>query len=233
VFQSNGAATFDGLSAVTINLTANTGQALGTALTWSGTYSLQANCAGVINIAGGATATFNVAVYNQGTDFILSGRDTNNYTYAGSGNVQPAACPVGLVPGVYTFSGTGFALSGNAVSGVENGSGLIQFDGVSHVTVNATLLSLGVSPRVLTLTGTYAMSAACLGSATLTDAGNNSYSLSFSIYNVSSASAGATVGLAQAGKFLVTGSAHVAYGQPSATAAAKPELIPGNRGGRA
>jgi len=233
VFQSTGAAIFDGLSAVTINLMANTGQALGTALTWTGTYSVQANCAGVIDITGGAGPAFNVAVYNQGSDFIISGRDTNNYTYSGSGNLQQAACASGLLPGIYAFSSTGFVLNGTAVSGVENGSGLIQFNGVSNVTVNATMLALGVAPTVLTLTGAYSISSNCMGSAVLADVSNNSYALSFSIYNVSSANAGINVGLAQAGKFLVTGSAHVAYGQPSATAAAKPESIPGNRGGRA
>ena len=62
VFQANGAANFDGLSQVTISLVANTGQAIATPLTWSGTYSVQANCAGVININTGGSATLNVAI---------------------------------------------------------------------------------------------------------------------------------------------------------------------------
>jgi hypothetical protein len=233
VFQSTGVATFDGLSAVTINLTANTGQALGTALSWAGTYSVQSNCAGVINVTGGASQVFNVAVYNSGSDFIISGRDANSYTYSGSGNLQQAACSAGVEPGVYAYSATGYLLNGTTISGVQNGSGLIQFSGVSSVTVNVTMLALGVSPKVLTLAGPYSISSNCMGSAVLADVSNNSYALSFSIYNVSSANAGIDVGLAQAGKFLVTGGAHVAFGQPSATAAAKPESVPGNRGGRA
>src|SRR5208337_3863940 len=141
VFQSTGLATFDGLSAVTISLTSNTGQVVGTALTWSGAYSVQANCAGVINITSGGSATLNVALYDQGNNFLLSGSDAANYVYSGSGVTQPAAaapagtgCSASTFSGVYTFNGTGFALTGTAVSGAENGSGLLEFDGVSKVT---------------------------------------------------------------------------------------------------
>ena len=145
VSQGTGSATFDGLSAVTINLTANTGQASATPVTWSGTYSVQANCAGVINIATGGSATLNMAIYNSGADFLLSGSDAN-YSYSGTGNTQPAGCSASTFSGVYTFHGTGFALTGTAVSGVKNGAGLLQFDGVSNVTVNVTMSASGAAP---------------------------------------------------------------------------------------
>jgi hypothetical protein len=225
VSQATGSATFDGLSAVTINLTANTGQAVGTPLTWSGTYSVQANCAGVININAGGSATLNLAIYQVGLspvtfDFLLSGSDAN-YTYSGTGNTQPAGCSASTFSGVYTFHGTGFALTGTAVSGVENGAGLLQFDGVSNATVNVTMSASGATPAALTLTGSYTISSNCLGSANLTDAGGSSYVMSFSIYNSSVANGAAYVGLARSSKFLVTGNANATYGQPAATAAAQ------------
>jgi hypothetical protein len=245
VSQATGLATFDGLSAVTINLTANTGQAVGTAVTWSGTYSVQANCAGVINIATGGSATLNAALYDSGTDFLLSGSDAN-YTYSGTGIAQPSGCSASTFSGVYTFNGTGFALTGTAVSGVENGSGLLQFDGVSAVTVNVTMSASGAAASALTLTGSYTISSNCLGSATLTDASANSYAMTFSVYNSSLNNAAAYVGLAQGSKFLVTGNVHAVYGQPAASAAAhglanrptagmvaKPLAGSADRGGRA
>ncbi|MGA2038193.1 MAG: hypothetical protein ABSH42_02860 [Bryobacteraceae bacterium] len=220
VSQANGSAKFDGLSAVTINLTANTGQAVATSLTWAGTYSVQANCAGVIDIATGGSATLNVAIYNSGTDFLLSGNDAN-YTYSGTGNTQPSGCTAGTFSGVYTFHGTGFALTGTAVTGAQNGAGLLQFDGVSAVTVNVTMSVSGATAAALTLTGSYSISSNCLGSATLTDASGNSYAMSISIYNSSVANGAAYVGLARSSKFLVTGNANATYGQPAASTAAQ------------
>jgi hypothetical protein len=253
VFQSTGLATFDGLSAVTISLTSNTGQVVGTALTWSGSYSVQADCAGVINVTSGGSATLNVAVYNQGNDFLLSGSDAANYIYSGSGVTQPATatpagagCSASTFSGVYTFNGTGFALTGTAVSGAENGSGLLQFDGVSKVTVNVSMSALGAAPSALTLTGTYSISSNCLGLATLTDVSGNSYEMNFSIYNTSAANGAASLGLAQVSKFLVTGNAHFVYTQPAGSAAvrglgdspalvmvAKPKSGSADQGGRA
>jgi hypothetical protein len=230
VLQSNGSANFDGLSAVTISLVANTGPAVATPVNWSGTYSVQANCAGVINITTGGSATLNIAIYRVGLspitfDFLLSGSDAN-YTYSGTGNTQPSGCSASTFSGVYTFNGTGFALTGTAVSGVENGAGLMQFDGVSAVTVNLTMSASGAAPSTLTLTGSYTISSNCLGSATLTDASANSYVMSFSIYNSSVANAAGYVGLARSSKFLVTGNAHTAYGQPAASASVQ---RPGDR----
>src|SRR5580658_7544313 len=102
VFQANGAATFDGLSKVTINLTANTNQAVASSLTWSGTYSVQSNCAGVINIATGGSATLNLALYDEGHDFLVSGSDSS-YSYSGNGVTQPAGCSASTLSGVYTL----------------------------------------------------------------------------------------------------------------------------------
>lgn len=103
-FQTNGSATFDGLSKVAISLLANTNQAVATASTWSGTYSVQANCAGVIDITTGGSATLNLSLYDGGTDFLVSGSNAS-YTYAGGGNTQPASCSASTFSGVYTLSG--------------------------------------------------------------------------------------------------------------------------------
>src|SRR5277367_206325 len=53
VLQGTGTATFDGLSAVTFNLTNNTNKLAGQGQTWSGTYSLQSNCIGTVSITTG------------------------------------------------------------------------------------------------------------------------------------------------------------------------------------
>src|ERR1700683_1409711 len=46
VLEGVGTATFDGQSKVTFNLTSNTNQSSGISQTWTGTYTLQANCVG-------------------------------------------------------------------------------------------------------------------------------------------------------------------------------------------
>jgi hypothetical protein len=215
VLEANGSATFDGLSKITIALTADTNQASGTALTWSGTYSVQANCAGVMNIATAGSATLNLSIYNSGADFLVSGSDAT-YTYSGSGLTQPAGCSIGTFSGVYTLTGTGFALNGTAVSGAENGAGLLQFDGQGHVTANIATSAIGAASSALTLTGTYTASSNCLASATLIDSSSNSYAMTFSIYNTHVTSTAYYVTL-QSAKFLIAGSGHALYGQPATT----------------
>jgi hypothetical protein len=218
VFQANGSATFDGLSKVTISLIADTNQAVSTSSAWSGTYSVQANCAGVMNIGTGGSATLNLALYDGGADFLVSGSDAS-YTYSGTGNTQPAGCSASTFSGVYTLSGTGFALTASAISGAENGTGLLQFDGVSQLTVNLTMATAGAAPSALTLTGSYTVSSGCLGSATLTDASANAYVMSFSIYNSTVNNAAFYATLAQSSKFLIAGGGHAIFGQPAVTAA--------------
>jgi hypothetical protein len=221
VFQGNGSANFDGLSKVTITLTAGTIAAVSTPLTWSGTYSIQSNCFGVVTITSGGSATLNVVSYAQGTgtvasDFLVTGNDAI-YSYSGSGNTQPSSCSTSTVSGVYTVTGTGYGLSSGSVAGAGAFSGLLQFDGISGLTANVTLASTGGS-QPGSLTGSYSVSSNCVGSATLTDSKGNSYVMSFSVTNATSLySSDLYATIAQNGKFLFSGSAHAIYNQPVAT----------------
>jgi hypothetical protein len=218
VFQANGSVTFDGENKVGITLTANTNQAVAAPLSWSGTYSIQADCAGVVNITTGDTATLNLAVYNQGNAFLMAGTDAT-YSYTGGGNTQPAACLASLLSGVYSFTGTGYTLSGNVVNGFGDASGLLQFDGQGNATANFTLSSVGQTSSTITLTGTYSVSSNCLGSVTLTDSKSDSYGITFSVTASNKVSTlDFDVMLAQASKFMISGAAHAVYGQPTASA---------------
>ena len=229
VYQANGTATFDGLSAVTMALTVDSNQSVASSVTWSGTYSLQSNCVGVVTITSGGTATFNLAVFNNGVaagnlaaNFVLTGNDAT-YSYSANGNVQPTGCSAALFTGIYTFNATGFTLSGTSVNGAAAVVGLLTFDGQSHVTANLTFSP--TNSNASTLTGSYSVSSNCLGSATLSDGKGGSYVMSFSVEDntpVTSPLYSSTifVGLAQNGKFIVTGAAHAIQNQPTSTATA-------------
>ena len=223
VFQANGSATFDGLSAVTISLTADTPQSLGTSLPWSGTYSIQSNCEGQITVSIGGSATFNMVLYGVGTaggtSFFLTGNDAT-YTYSGSGNGQPASCSTGMLSGVYTFNATGFELSGTAVSGAVDGAGLLQFDGQGNLNTSLTLVSLeSTVSEAGSITGTYTLSN-CVGSAMLSDS-KHSYSMSISISaGNKTADTTAFVTFSRSGTFMLSGTAHAAYGQPTSSPSA-------------
>jgi len=189
ILAADGAATFDGLSKVTFTLTSNAvngSQAFGTQVVYSGTYSLQSNCQGSINITGGDTATFAMVAYSidaatqQARAFTLVGTDAT-YAYNGGGNVQPSACAASTLSGTWPFSGTGNSLSGSSNTGVVDIAGLLQFDGQGNVTANWTQASNTATANV-TATGTYTVTAACLGTLTLTDTASNKYAGSVSIY---------------------------------------------------
>jgi len=220
VFQANGSATFDGLSGVSISLTADTLQALATSLAWSGSYSIQSNCEGQLTVSTGGSATFNLVLYNVGsaggTAFLLTGNDAT-YTYSGSGNTQPASCSVGMLSGVYTFNATGYSLNGTAVNGSADSAGLLQFDGQGNLTTNITAVTLGSSSSESgAITGTYSISN-CLGLFTLSDS-KHSYSMSISITGGNkTASTTAFVTFSRSGSFILSGTAHAAYGQPTSS----------------
>jgi uncharacterized protein (TIGR03437 family) len=215
VLQANGSATFNGLNTVTIALSENTNQALGTAPTWSGTYSVQSNCAAVVNITSGGSATLNVMLYNQGKDFIMTGSDAT-YSYTGNGIAQPTGCSTGTLDGEYVFNATGFTLATNSVSGNTNGAGLLQFDGQGNVTGNVSTFTVGAAPSAITLSGTYTISSNCTGSATLTDSNSHSYAMSYSFYSDTATNTNFFASLAEAGNFLITGGGHTAYSQATA-----------------
>ena len=219
VLQADGSATFDGLSTVTIAVTENTNQAVGASLNWSGTYSVQSNCAAVVTITSGGSATLNVMLYNQGKDFLMAGNDAT-YSYTGNAitqsATQPTGCSVATFTGSYTFNGTGFGLTTNAVSGASDGAGLLQFDGLGNVTANITTSSVGAANSPLALTGTYTMGSNCIGSATLSDTSSHSYVMSFSIYSLAATNTNFYASLARSGNLLLTGGGHTVSTQPAA-----------------
>jgi hypothetical protein len=217
IFQANGTANFDGTNKATLTMSASTVQMAGTPLTYSGTYSVQANCAGSMNITVGDSATFNLLVYNQGKSFLVTGTDAS-YTYSGGGSIQPASCGANLLSGAYVFSTTGFTLAGGSISGALNSAGLVQLDGHNALTVNFSYVSPNQSPMTLSLSGTYALTSGCAGTGTLADPFGNSYSLAFTVSGGSSVSTTAfDLILAQANKLLFSGSAHAVFGQPTAS----------------
>jgi len=224
VFQANGTATFNGLSAVSISLVTDTNQTVATPATWSGTYTMQANCVGTLNITSGGNATFSLVLFANGVNFLMTGSDAT-YSYSGNGNVQPTNCTASLFSGVYSLNASGFNFSGTAVNGAAALTGLMQFDGQGHVTVNQTLSPSNANAA--TLTGTYTLSSNCLGSATLSDSKGGTYTMTFSTEDVVTPAAplySSTifVMLAQSSKFIVSGAAHAIYGQPTSV------LIPAN-----
>jgi len=173
--QGIGSVTFDGLSKVTFTLTTNTNKGFGTAQTLSGTYSLQANCVGVLTITSGDAASFALESYNQGKDYLLTGQD-GVYALTGSGSILPTTCPATLTAGVYPFNGSGLGLTSSTISSVFNVLGVIQFTGANAIAINSYVASNGSATNV-SATGTFTLTPNCSATAKLTDALGNSYSL--------------------------------------------------------
>jgi hypothetical protein len=106
VLQANGLATFDGLSSASFTLIENTVQGLGVPLNWSGTFSVQSNCAATVTVNTGGSASLNIMIYGQGKDFAITGSDAT-YSYSGSGIAQPAGCSTSALDGPFVFEATG------------------------------------------------------------------------------------------------------------------------------
>jgi hypothetical protein len=172
-----GSVSFDGQSKVTFSLTTNTNKAFGTAQTLTGTYSLQANCVGVVTITSGDSATFALEAYDEGKDYLVTGQD-GVYAFTGSGSVLPATCPTTLTAGSYPVNGTGFGLNASAVSATFNVLGVIQLSGTSIITMNL-VEATNSGTKSVTSTGTYKLGTNCTGTATLMDASGNTYLLVF------------------------------------------------------
>jgi uncharacterized protein (TIGR03437 family) len=176
VLEGVGTATFDGQSKVVFSLTNNTNQSSGIAQAWSGAYSLQANCTGTLTLTIGDTASFSLESYNSGKDYLITGLD-GTYTFTGSGSLMPAPpCNAGQLSGSYSFNGTGYPLMSGTISGANNISGLLQFDGKGTVTANWNVAATGISTST-NATGQYAVSPSCTASATVTDSSGNVFAL--------------------------------------------------------
>jgi hypothetical protein len=217
VFQADGSATFDGQSKVTFTLTQNTVKGVAAPQTYSGTYVVQANCLGSVIINTGDNATFNLMIYNQGSDFLLAGTDST-YNFTGSGSAASAnACTVAKLAGVYSLNATGYSINNSAVNGVVDGVGLIQFDGKGAVTVNFNESTEAGVTSPLAMTGTYTIGSSCLGTASLSDSKGNSYSLAIAATSVSGVSVnGFNITIGQTGKVTMLGAGHPLFGQPTA-----------------
>jgi len=218
ILVANGAATFDGHSKVTFNLTANSvngSQAFGTPLAYSGSYTLQSNCQGSISITSGDAATFLVVAYSidtttqQARAFTLVGTDAV-YAYSGGGNIQPAACAASTLSGAWPFSATANSLSGSTNTGVVDIAGVLQFDGQGNVTGAWTQASNTATTNI-SATGTYSVTPACLGSVTLTDTAGSKYVGSVSVFGTASQT---FVLVAANPQLILSGTARVAFVNP-------------------
>ena len=222
ILASDGTAMFDGLGKVTFTLMSNAvngSQAFGVPLVYSGTYSLQSNCQGSININSGDTATFAVVAYSinattqQARTFALVGTDAT-YAYNGSGTVQPSACALSTLSGEWPFSANGNSLSGPTNTGIVDLAGVMQFDGRGNATASWTQASNTASTNV-SATGTYTATAACLGTLTLTDTANNTYTGSVSVFGAAANNFELVVTSPQA---IFTGAGRAAFVNPGQAA---------------
>jgi hypothetical protein len=239
VMEAVGTATFDGLSKVVFTMTEDTNTATGTPLNWSGTYTVQSNCAGTVSITSGGGATFNLAISNTGASFTLTGADST-YAYQMSGNTQATGCSTSTLSGVYVFSATNgfYALTKTGAAGAGTLSGLFQFDGQGNVLANATASANAISNGVtgslsgLVFTGTYSLGSNCLGSAVISNPAIGSYNLYFSVY-----SANSTVSTdmffsaaSNPASAMSSGNAYWIYALPTATPGAVLDLLPHESG---
>lgn len=172
VLQGIGTATFDGLSNVTLSLPSAL-QSL------TGTYSLNANCTGLIAITDGDTANFMLTSYDSGKAYALSGQD-GIYAFSGEGSVLPASCDATALSGNYALQGSGYALSSSFVSDVRTISGVLQFDGMGTITTNWYVAS-NTANTSATGTGAYTVMPSCTGNAAVVDSTGNTYNLQFTL----------------------------------------------------
>src|SRR5579862_4629007 len=209
VLVATGTATFDGVSAVTLNLTVNTNQTAGAVQTWSGTYSLPSNCLGTMTIATGDAASFTLIPFNSGKSFTITGQDAT-YSLTGTGSPAPTTCITASLSGAYAFTGNGFILSAGSVGGVNGISGLLQFDGAGSVTSGSwTITTSGVSVTD-TVSGKYTITAACTATATLTDNNGVPYTASLALTSADGANFGMSLATATS-TFTINGHSTFTY----------------------
>ena len=159
-----------------------------------------------------SSTTFTLLAWSGGSQFNIVGAD-GNYVYSGSGNnSEPVGCANASLSGAYTFTGSGFTLSGTTQNGSQDEAGVLQFDGQGKVTAAYKDTEGGPTPVSLTASGTYTAAYSCLASATLADSSGNSQTLNFVIGGLH----GETLDmLGASSQFVRTGTAHSAFTNPS------------------
>lgn len=207
-YEGVGTITFDGTSAVTATVVANTNAGSSTQ-TLAGTYTIPSNCVGTLNFTTGDTASFTLIPYNNGKNYEIAGEDAN-YEFTGSGGPQPALCLTSTLSGAYAFSGAGFALSTGTVTGVNDISGQLQFDGAGGITGNWSISTNGAAAAD-TITGHYTVASGCTGSATVTNSSGVGYTLSYAAVSADAANV-ALIGQTSTNMF--SGAAHSVMTNP-------------------
>ncbi|HTB11274.1 MAG TPA: hypothetical protein VK752_06880 [Bryobacteraceae bacterium] len=201
-YEAVGTITFDGTSAVSATVVSNTNSASGAPQTLSGTYTIPSNCVGTLNFTTGDTASYSLIPYNSGKDYTIVGEDAT-YELTGSGGPQPTTCLISTVSGSYAFSGTGYTLSVGAIAGVNDISGLLQFDGAGGITGSWTVAT-NIGSAMDTVTGHYTSGAGCTGSATVTDPTGVGYTLNY-VVTTADGSNIALIGSTSTNMFTATG----------------------------
>ncbi len=114
--------------------------------------------------------------------------------------------------GEYTFTASGFTLAGTIQNGSQDEAGVLQFDGQGNVTATYSDTQSGMPVVSNTSSGTYAVTSACLASATMGDSTERSNTWNFVIEGLH----GETLDLLAANsQFVRTGTAHSAFTNPS------------------
>lgn len=209
--QAEGIATFDGVSKVTFTGTSNTNLATGKAFSYTGSYTVPANCYGTLTLSQGSSAAFALVVYNSDDSFSITGSDAT-YVYSGTGSNTLPHCATPTLSGQFIFDATGFTESGTTQNGVADEGGTLQFDGQGNVTATYVMTSAGTVGVPLTATGTYAVTSDCQATATLTDSLGKSNSINFVITGAYGQNAGL---IAANSQFVRTGTAHAVFTNPT------------------
>ncbi|MGP0073222.1 MAG: hypothetical protein ACLPWF_14990 [Bryobacteraceae bacterium] len=207
--QSVGTVTFDGNGNATLAGTFNTNGSQNNTYSYAGTYTLSSDCSGTLT---GNSVTWSLVVWNGGANFAMVAFDGKVVNTASGNNTSPPACDTPTLSGEYTFTASGFPLSGTTLIGAQDEAGIMQFDGQGNVTASYTDTQGGTTPVSYTATGTYMVASDCTASASWTDSSGNANTLNFVIEGAYGQNAEV---LAFDSQYNRLGSAHSAFLNPS------------------
>lgn len=216
VLQSNGIATFDGVGTVKMTGTLNTNAAQGQSFNYSGTYTVATSCIGSITLTQGSSASFSMVIWQGGRQYDLSGSDAT-YTYSGNGsNFRPVACAMPTLSGAYVYDASGTTLTGTALTGPADESGVLVFDGQGGVSSTSIISTSGGTPTQVNASGTYVVNANCTASAALKDNTGKTTNVNWLISGVYGESDGMILANSS---FVRSGQSHAAFTNPTAAIA--------------